>query len=66
MKGQRNPRAILTPEQVATIRAEYTPGPIGRPPRDAPKRTTLADLAERFGVTKSSIYHAYRDWTWKG
>lgn len=62
MRGSRNSRAKLTPEQVAEIRAEWRPGPIGRPKSG---RSQTAELAERYGVTKSSIYHAARGWTWK-
>lgn len=61
MDGARNPKAKLTPEQVAEIRAVYKPGPLGRPKAG---RSQTAELAEKYGVTKSSIYHVARGWTW--
>jgi hypothetical protein len=60
-RGERNHKAKLTAEQVAVIRAEWTAGAIGRPIG----RSKTAELAERFGVTKSSIYHVARGWTWR-
>jgi len=61
--GVRNPKAKLTAEQVAEIRRLYVPAPIGAPPKG--ERRSAAILAERFGVTRSTIYHIARGWNWK-
>ena len=63
-KGERNTKAKLTTEQVAEIRAAYVPAPIGHPRRGDPPRS-ITVLAERYGVTRSQIYHIVRGWNWK-
>ena len=61
-KGARNAHAKLTDTQVSEIRQSYQPSPNGRPPKGQRSPTTL--LAERYGVTPSTIYHIARGWTW--
>lgn len=48
---ERNAKAKLTSEQVAQIRALYRKG-------------AHQHLDLRFGVTRSTIYHIARGWTW--
>ena len=64
MRGSRNPKAKLTREQVADIRRRYGPAPIGHPRRGERRSASL--LAEEFGVSRSTIYHIVRGWTWPG
>lgn len=61
--GTRNAKAKLTEDDVAAIRRDYRPSPIGRPP--AGTRAMAAILAERYGVTRATIYHIARGWNWK-
>jgi hypothetical protein len=55
--GERNGRARLTAEQVAAIRAEYTPGQVG-----------YGTLARRYGVSARAISYivAGRHWAEPG
>lgn len=62
--GVRNRNARLSQEDVAEIRMLYRPSRTGAP-RKSEARPTTSTLAERFGVTRSTIYHIARGWTWK-
>ena len=59
--GETNSHAKLTQEQVDEIRRLFVPN------RNRPKNqpNTTRDLARRYGVTPSQIYHVYRGWSWK-
>lgn len=61
-RGERNTKAKLTAAQIADIRARYVPAPAGHPPRGV--RRSAALLAAEFGVSRSTIYHIARRWTW--
>jgi hypothetical protein len=62
-RGERNHKAKLTIEQVREIRVAYIPAPIGHPRKGDPPRS-ISILAERYGVTRSTIYHIVRGWNW--
>ena len=62
-RGARNRNAKLNAEQVAAIRAEYVAARPGRPRKGEPARSATV-LAQRYGVTPSTIYHIARGWNW--
>jgi len=64
LKGEHNPRAKLTAEQVAEIRSLPTWGKTGRPPKGWQGIGTR-ELAERYGVHEANIRRAIRGVTWK-
>ena len=61
--GAKNSHAKLTVEDVAEIRRLYQPAKPGQPRKGQSSVTT--QLARRYGVTVSTIYHIARGWTWR-
>lgn len=54
MQGELNHNAVLTANQVRAMRAEYIP-----------RKITIRELAEKYGVSKTSVWEIIHQLKWK-